>query len=72
VLSYTSIIATIGAINAAIAPSSDFIQQLLYDTYIAKWLSNIKLHTNDQFHSVGELFQLKLQLLEWLGLYRLL
>ena len=30
ILSYTSMISTMGTMNAAIAPSSDLIQQLLY------------------------------------------
>ena len=48
--------------NAAIAPSSDLIQQLLYCTIE---LNEVLIPlTNDQSHNEHVLFQLKLQLLE--------
>ena len=63
---YTSIITRMGTMNAAIAPSSDVIQQLLYCT-VNKQCSYVELLntlTNDLSHSVYVLFQLKWRLLE--------
>ena len=58
-----------GTMNAAIAPSSDVIQQLQNITlYSYKYKINNPL-TIDLFHNVYVLFPLKLKLLEWLGLY---
>ena len=55
----TSIITTMGTMNAKIAPSSDSIQQLLHKikTQLAT-VTNCSL-TNDLCHNVHELFQLK-------------
>jgi len=56
---------TMGAMNAAIAPSSDFIQQLIL---IKTLIHSCYMLTNHQFHNAHELFQLKLLLLELLVL----
>ena len=56
--------ATVGTMNAAIAPSFDSIQQLLLYT-VAKLLISMQWNslTNDLSHNAHVLFQLKLQLL---------
>ena len=66
----TSMMTTMGTMNAKIAPSSDSIQQLLH-MYIkqlyCKHVCNYTL-TNHLSHNVHELSLLKLQLLEWMDL----
>ena len=60
---------TMGTMNAKIAPSSDLIQQLLCKlcSYVRMYATVYTL-TNRLSHSVHELTQLKLQLLEWMDL----
>ena len=60
--------ATMGTINAKIAPSSDSIQQLLYKLSGYHTLVCNCTLTNHLSHNVHELTQLKLQLSEWMDL----
>ena len=68
----TTITIRIGRMNAASAPFPDSIQQLkciidIMYMYIAiHWMKYS--HTGHLFHIVRVLFQVKLQLLEWLDL----